>query len=294
LARSSFSIGEPDGAIAFSGPSEIAGLAALRYNSEIMTARALLLIPCYNEAARLPGFLEQIAATPLTSAAQVDVVLLDDGSRSDEAHEMQAAADRLGPAFVAKGLTLKMHRFDQNQGKGGVLRFGLREWSPGYTYAGFLDADGSTQFADWLRLVERLAGDAQLDAAIGSRMKMLGYVVERHFKRFLSGRIFATLLSEMFQIPVYDSQCGAKVFRSSALTPALLGAADNSRWLFDTQLVLFLYHSGHKIIEVPVNWIDCAGSKVSLLRDSVRMFVQLLGIRASFHEKLEKLPKGAR
>lgn len=270
-----------------------AGSRCFGYNGETMTGRALLLIPCFNEALRLPGFLEQIAATPSARASEIDVVLLYDGSRPEEARQMQAAADRLQPQFAANGLTLKMHRFDTNQGKGGVLRYGLREWSSAYTYAGFLDADGSTQFADWLRLVDRLARDSHLDAAIGSRMKMLGYVVERHFKRFLSGRIFATLLSEMFKIPIYDSQCGAKVFRTSALTPSLLAAADNSRWLFDTQLVLFLYHSGHKIIEVPVNWIDCAGSKVSLLRDSVRMFVQLLGIRASFREKLETLAKGA-
>ena len=140
---------------------------------------------------------------------------------------------------------------------------------------GFLDADSATDPAEGCRLAQELFSNGKVEVVLGSRLKCLGYRVERSLKRHLSGRIFATLVSNFFDIPIYDSQCGAKFFRRKTIDQNLLEACTNNGWLFDLELVLQLWKRKVSIKEMPVNWIDQDGSKISLVRDSVKMFWQL-------------------
>ena len=92
------------------------------------------------------------------------------------------------------------------------------------------------------------------------------------------GRVFATAVSVLFDIAVYDSQCGCKIFRREAVMP-LLPMIQSKGWLWDTQLMILLYVRGKNLIEVPVRWSEVPGSKVSLLWDPLRMLGELLLFR---------------
>jgi len=94
----------------------------------------------------------------------------------------------------------------------------------------------------------------------------------------LMGRVFATAVSVVFYIAVYDSQCGCKIYRRDAVMP-LLPMVLSKGWLWDTQLMILLYVRRKKLIEVPVHWSEVPGSKVSLLWDPLRMLGELLLFR---------------
>ena len=242
---------------------------------------ALIVVPAYNEGGRLPALLRE-AAGHLRSRSDVRVLVADDGSRSEEARRMQDSVREAAETFGLTEGALRYRRHAANRGKGAVLRDSfLTEGASGaFDVLGFLDADGSTPFSEALRLIDLLRrhGD-ETDAYLGCRLKCLGIPVERKVSRHLVGRVFATLVSNLFGIPVYDSQCGAKFFKASLLTPELLHLCDDERWIFDTQLLVALWWSGARLRECPVAWREVPGSKVSLVRDPARMLLGLVRFR---------------
>ena len=241
---------------------------------------AVLVVPAYNEVVRLPRFIDSIVE--YLKIHEVDgnitVLIADDGSREEQYHAIATSVEKAAKAMPAPH-QLVLQRFEKNRGKGAVLRDSFRAHRGTYSYLAFTDADGATPFPEMVRLIQRAWRRPELDAVLGSRVKCLGYSVERSLKRHISGRVFATILSNLFSIPVYDSQCGAKVFKSSLITDRVLEICNDDRWLFDTQLLITLYQFQANIIEMPVHWHDAPGSKVSLLRDSVRMFSGLLSFK---------------
>ena len=253
--------------------------------AEKVKSRVMILVPAYNEALRLPRFLQNYCATAvlLSPSLEVECIVLDDGSASSESVLMEAAVVQCQKDLVNSAFRVSYRRFEKNRGKGGVLRAGFKEalGVGNFDIIGFLDADSATDPAEGCRLALELNADTNIDVVLGSRLKCLGYQVERSLKRHLSGRIFATLVSNFFSIPIYDSQCGAKFFRRKVLDIDLLDACTNNGWLFDLQLVLLLWKRNVAIKEMPVNWRDQDGSKISLLRDSVRMFWQLWKMKKS-------------
>jgi hypothetical protein len=108
---------------------------------------------------------------------------------------------------------------------------------------------------------------------------MLGRNVDRLFKRHLLGRVFATLVSELLDIPVYDSQCGLKIVprRAYESVAAKLQIKD---FAFDVELMVALLDTGCQIEEVPIDWSEVPGGKVKLFRDSWRMARDVLRIRS--------------
>ena len=116
------------------------------------------------------------------------------------------------------------------------------------------------------------------DAIFGSRVKMLGRTIQRSLLRHLSGRVFATIVSEVGGVPSYDTQCGYKILKKEAyqqIRPDLqcLGFA------FDVEIALLLVQVGKKVVEFPIDWTDVPGSKVNILRDSIGMAWEVMGIR---------------
>lgn len=239
--------------------------------------KVCICVPCYNEAKRLSVLVEQIN-TAFSDQPDIKATFyfLNDGSRPEEALAMRelllrTKIDRVQIEFID---------FPINRGKGAVLRDGFRRALEGdFDFIGFCDGDGATPVGEMIKLLRGFLFFPEKDLIIGSRWRALGYRVSRSLKRHISGRIFATLLSNLFQIPVYDSQCGAKIFRKQALSYTLLETCYDNKWLFDTQLLILLYKTGHNILEFPINWEDQADSKVSLLKDSWRMFLGLWKFR---------------
>ena len=249
-----------------------------------------LVIPSYNESERLPsyidGFLKQISYIK-NSNLFLHILIVDDGSKTEDWKKTEAHLEQLfSKNKDPQSLKIEWLRREKNHGKGHSLKEGfLQLKNAQLDVLGFADADGAVNAIDTIQLAEKLADD-KIDIVIGSRWKALGYKIERSFKRHLSGRIFVTLLNHFFNIPVYDSQCGAKFFKMPYFRhPDLFEICDNTNWFFDTQLLLVAYRAGYTIHEVPVNWIDQIGSKVSLIKDSIRMFSAMV----AFKNKLESI-----
>lgn len=237
-----------------------------------------LVLPTFNEAARLHFYLAEIVEYSKLVRDPLTIVVADDGSNEDQYLRMQRDAEEAQSKCKNTQVAIRYFRSISNRGKGAVIREQFLRWIelPDVGCIGFADSDGATPFYEIMRLFDIVRGDEAIDGAIGTRFKCLGKKVVRSYKRFLTGRIFATILSNMFNIDVYDTQCGAKVFRQSFYQDATLrNLCDDNRWLFDTQLVIIGHKLGYRLVEIPVDWEDKAGSKINIVNDSIRMFFGL-------------------
>lgn len=233
-----------------------------------------LVVPCYRESARLPVFLPELCAA-LDRIEGASVVVVDDGSGPDEVAAAGALVDGLRPRHACLRPLLEL---PENAGKGGAVYAG---WAAhqGETWLGFVDADGSCSAAEVARLTGLAAAEAEPRPALfASRVKLLGRRVERLFKRHLLGRVFATLVSELLAIPVYDSQCGLKLVPRAAYE-AVAARLRVHGFAFDVELLAALLDTGCPVREVPIDWFEVAGGKVRLLRDSWRMAQDVWRIR---------------
>jgi len=235
--------------------------------------RILLVVPCYNDVARLSEFLPELARG-LT--ARFRLVVSDDGSEVKEREDLRRLVDGVRQKGTA-GCTVEVVFTERNTGKGGAL---MRGWAKlgDEAWVGFVDADGAVGLSEILRAEAWLGEQSGIDALFGSRVKMLGRRVDRSWKRHLSGRIFATMVSELGRVPVYDSQCGLKLVWAAAyrrVAPFL----QTEGFAFDVELLLLLMKLGCRVVEFPVDWRDVPGSKVSLLRDSWRMAREVVRIQ---------------
>ena len=253
--------------------------------------RAHIVIPAYKEATRLPALLADITAylrSPLPAGAGLDVrfCIVDDGSPADEL----AATERALYAANA-GSSVTLLALHQNRGKGGAIRAGFdRAQHEGFDYQGFIDAYSSVTIGELHRVLVYLATtghELALAGVIGSRVKMLGRSVLRDPLRHCSGRVFATFVALYFRCGAYDTQCGLKVFDASVL-PRYLDAPIDSRWVWDTQLLLAMLHGGERIHEIPIDWKETGHSNVSLLRDPLTMVRSLV----RFKRRLKTMPAG--
>jgi hypothetical protein len=151
---------------------------------------------------------------------------------------------------------------------------------------GFWDADLATPLDAIADLLGILEARPDIEMVFGSRVKLLGRRVERRATRHYLGRIFATVVSNLLRMPIYDTQCGAKLFRATPLLRRALGEPFTSRWVFDVELLArFIRSSGgnadavrRMIYEYPLHvWSDVAGSKVRP-KDFLRAFMDVVKI----------------
>lgn len=240
-----------------------------------MTAPTLsVVIPAYNEGARLPAFVEQLTRVCLATASPVlELLVSDDGSAPEHVEKERASVEAAQARLAAEG---SPHRFrflaaERNGGKGSAIRRGWREADPQAGWLAFLDADGAVSAEEFLRLATLAATTREADVVVGSRVVMAGRHVERSFFRHVQGRVFATLTDLQFHLGYYDTQCGAKLFRASLLRP-LLERLCEDRWLLDVELLVLMREQGARPLEVPIDWADAGDSKVRFGVDAVRMF----------------------
>lgn len=219
-----------------------------------------VVVPCFNEASRLDGGrLLSLLDEPAT-----EIVLVDDGSTDNTPDVLER---------IAATAPLRVHtvRLPENRGKGEAVRTGmLHAMARDMERVCFLDADLSTPPAEVLRIA-RVLDDETIVAALGSRVLLLGSHIERRLIRHVLGRAFATLASLSLELPVYDTQCGAKAFRCGPALEAALAEPFQSRWAFDVELLARLLRGGpgvpgiprHALLEVPLlEWRDVRGSKL--------------------------------
>jgi len=234
----------------------------------------LLVVPAYRESKRIEAPLRALCAA--CTDLPIRILVVDDGSGENEARATAAIVERIRSAFPALLEPLLLPR---NLGKGGAIYAGWDHAHAGAQWLGFTDADGATPAGETARLA-RMLPQTNADFLIASRVKMLGRSVERTLKRHIFGRIFATFSTLLTGVAVYDSQCGCKFLRSSfyqKIRPYL----HDTRFGFDMDLIAHADYFGARILEVPVDWSDIPGSKVSILRDGLRMTIALWRIRKS-------------
>jgi len=237
-----------------------------------------LVVPCYNEARRLNAdrFVEF-----LTSDSATRILFVDDGSADDTLAVLEQLRRR------CEG-RISILPCQPNVGKAETVRRGilyaLDTFQP--PLVGFWDADLATSLQAVQSFSDVLASRPDIEMVFGARVKLLGRQVERRAVRHYLGRIFATAVSTMLRMPIYDTQCGAKLFRVQPETRQIFAAPFLSRWVFDVEIIaryLNFYGRDTKrlasaIYEYPLEaWVDVAGSKVHALdffvafRDIVRI-----------------------
>ena len=226
-----------------------------------------IVIPCYNEGYRLD---ESEVRTLIN--ANFDVYLVDDGSTDDTLKVLQ----ELEKSFPDKVFVTS---FVENLGKGEAVRYGLlKAIEAGSSPVGYLDADFATSADEMIRLIGRFS-EQGVNVLLGSRWLHLGADIKRNAVRHYLGRVFATFASTILRMPLYDTQCGAKVFATSEVLSHSLIAPFISRWAFDVELLGRLKKYGYgndDFYEEPLyRWIEIGGSKVKL-SDTLRVAVDLL------------------
>jgi dolichyl-phosphate beta-glucosyltransferase len=206
-----------------------------------------IIIPAYNEELRLPGTLEKIASFLRQEPATTEVLVVDDGS-SDKT---LAVAE----SFRGKIPQLRVISNGTNRGKGYSVRNGIEE---------------SRKLVDALKTH---------DVAIGSRAMDRGLIgVHESLFREFAGIVFNKIVRFILWLPFVDTQCGFKAFRMDRCR-ILFEQQTIERFGFDPELLYLARHHGLSIVEVPVRWSHSPATKVSMLRDSVQMFLDVFVIR---------------
>jgi dolichyl-phosphate beta-glucosyltransferase len=233
----------------------------------------LLVIPCFRESGRIRPLLDDLLAI-FSEEERIRILVVEDGSDAEEQIAMRAALDS---ATKGSRLFLPPLFLPKNLGKGGAVYAGWAQQSEA-DWLAFVDADRSITASEVRRVLDHVRRNQQTSAFFGSRVKLLGRHVDRHFKRHLIGRVYATLVSELLRIPIYDSQCGFKIIRRTAYED-VKNKLSVSGFAFDVDLLVALTDAGHHVEEVPIDWVEMAGGKVNLIMDSWRMFKDIWKIR---------------
>jgi glycosyltransferase involved in cell wall biosynthesis len=225
--------------------------------------QTVIVVPCYNEARRLDlRSFEQFAER----TAGVDFLFVNDGS-ADNTLELLERLHAKNPRRF-RFLHLK-----QNAGKAEAVRQGcLLAFASRPKLIGFWDADLATPLEAINQFVDVLNRQEAIDTVIGSRLPLLGHRIERRPLRRLLGRAFANVARLAIQLPVYDTQCGAKLFRADLVFQQALSQPFCSRWIFDVELFARLQLIRRQqqlpslidaLYELPLDeWRDVAGSKI--------------------------------
>jgi glycosyltransferase involved in cell wall biosynthesis len=193
-----------------------------------MTPELVLVVPCYNEADRLDpeAFVRFLTAHP-----GVQMVLVDDGS-------VDGTGEILDRILSAAPASVTVLRQPGNRGKGEAVRAGiLAALSLHPRTIGFFDADLSTPLQAVDDFLAVLRTRPAIELVLGSRVMLMGRDVRRRPSRHYLGRVFATAVSHALDLPVYDTQCGAKMLRVNAGTASLFALPFRSRWVFDVELI---------------------------------------------------------
>ncbi len=216
-----------------------------------------VVVPCFNEAHRLD--LDRFDV--LTQQQGLRVLFVDDGSTDTTA--------QLLDAWASSRPAVELLRLPDNVGKGEAIRAGFTQVIDSADIVAYLDADLASPPSELLRVVDIVRRCDDIDVAMGSRVALLGAHIERSRLRHYQGRVFATLASVALRLPVYDTQCGLKVIRTTPALRAAIATPLRSRWVFDVELLARMLHAtpplrSDRIREAPLReWRDVSGSRLS-------------------------------
>ena len=231
--------------------------------------KASLVVPAFDERGRIERAISEIAIWRRGNPGGWDweVIVVDDGSSDGTAEAARRAAER-------ENLPIELIRHPKNRGKGAAIRTGVLASSGDPLLVS--DTDLSTPLAEWVKLAERLPTHP---VAIGSRAIDEELVRKRQpFYRQFMGKTFNAFVRLIAVPGIRDTQCGFKLFRGHVARD-LFSRARIDRFAYDVEILYLARRDGLAIAEVPVLWFNSPESKVSVVRDSLRMLRDLARIR---------------
>jgi glycosyltransferase involved in cell wall biosynthesis len=242
-------------------------------------SRVLLVVPCYNEAHRLD--VDAFRRFQL-NGHQIEFCFVNDGSGDGTLSVLESMRAEDPGRFSVVNL-------ERNQGKAEAVRRGITASFDRADYIGFWDADLATPLTELPSFVDLLNTRKEKQMVFGARVRLLGREISRQPARHYVGRVGATLISSSLGLAVYDTQCGAKLFRASETVREVFATPFLSRWLFDVEIIArYVQRTGRDaaagaIYELPINvWHDVKGSKVKPL-DFLRALRDLQKIRRAYN-----------
>ena len=226
--------------------------------------KTAIIVPCYNETKRLK---ENLFLEGLQRYEEMTLVFVDDGSKDRTLDMLHSLANQNSKRIKVIPLT-------QNSGKAEAVRRGMvNALEEDFNFVGYLDADLSTS-VDAIMEFPRILELANVEMVMGSRVKLLGKDIERNVGRHYLGRFFATYASICLKLAVYDTQCGAKLFKNTPRIKSIFSERFLTNWVFDVEIlaryIIATHYEGSKdpsglIVEKPLNaWKDIGGSKLKL------------------------------
>jgi dolichyl-phosphate beta-glucosyltransferase len=236
-----------------------------------MPSTLSIVIPAFNESARIAKTLREVLSYLDEQPAGGEVIVVDDGSKDDTVRvsEETIAAH---PRRRSEGRVI---RVEANRGKGNAVRTGLLEARS--RVAAFFDADLSMPITETPKLVEPIRS-GQYDIVFGSRAldrKLIG--THQPWTREQSGRVFNRMMRLATGLPFKDTQCGFKAFRMDVCRAVVEGALID-RFGFDVELLFIGYRAGLRMLEYPVRWNDVAGGSVSF-KTGLKGFAELREVK---------------
>jgi glycosyltransferase involved in cell wall biosynthesis len=225
-----------------------------------------IVVPAFNEASRIGNSIAQIDAYISRSSHSFELIVVDDGS-SDRTAEIVRSSRVQG---------LRLFSNDRNHGKGYTVRQGVL--SARGEYVLFTDADLSAPIEELDKLFDVAAREGA-DIVVGSRAVDPKYI-EKHQSsvREFGGKFFNLMVRLVLGLQVHDTQCGFKLFHRERCR-RLFEQQRTFGFCFDAELLYLAKRSGLTVRETPVRWSHAEGSKVRLIRDGLRMFLDLVRIR---------------
>ncbi len=237
------------------------------WNESSLDPTYSIVIPAYNESARLAGTLEKVLAYVHERGWNAEVIVVNDGSRDNTAE--------IAGKFAVKDPTLRVVENPGNRGKGYSVRNGMLHARGRIVL--FSDADLSSPIEEASKLIAAL--EAGADIAIGSRWLRAETQTQRQpLHRQIFGRIFNLLLRLSLGLHFADTQCGFKAFTQGAVQ-AIFPLQKIERWGFDPEILFLARKFGFKVEEIPVAWGHSGGTRIHPLIDGSRMFMEMLHIR---------------
>ena len=252
-------------------------------NSQFCTG---IVVPCYNELNRIQ--LSEFSQF-LSSNESIFFCFVNDGSTDGTQQKLSDFVNRNPERSQLVNLP-------KNQGKAEAVRQGINTMlkTSGYQFVGFWDADLATPLTEIQGFIHKFKSNNELKAVCGSRILRLGSSIRRSVFRHYFGRIFATIVSEILNIPVYDTQCGAKIFLAE-FAEFIFSEKFLSRWFFDVELFarsienVGRQNTVNGVLELPLSqWHDQGQSKVTWV-NVLQTPLELLRIYIFYRKRIAKI-----
>lgn len=229
-----------------------------------------IVVPAYEEEERLGDSIRKILLYTGTLDLSSELIIVDDGSKDSTADVAREVCSEFEAAAT------NVIRYEQNRGKGFAVKTGLM--AAAADIALFSDADLSTPIEEMDKLISPIA-DGKCDVAFGSRALDRSLIGTRQpWRREQGGKVMNLVIRTLSGLPFSDTQCGFKAFGMKKFRP-LLDFMTIDRFGFDVEFLFVAQYHKLRLQEIPVRWNNVEGSKVSVIRDTRRMFTELSQIR---------------